>query len=351
MEADGPTVTHKKHEERPMIFRAAAVLAGLLLAAPALADTAPIVIKFSHVAATDTPKGMAADMFKKLAEERTKGRVRVDVFHNSQLYKDKEELEALQLGAVQMLAPGITKLSTLGIKEAEAFDLPFLFPDYAAVHAVTEGPVGRRIFKQLEMRGLLGLTYWDNGFKLYTANKPLNTVEAFRGLKLRIHQSKVADSQVRALGGLPQVLAFSEVYQALQTGVIDGQDNPAENILTQKFFEVQKYLTVSNHGYQGYAIITNKKFWEGLPDDIRATLEGCLNETTRYEIAITESRNAEALEKIKATGRITVIDLKPEERAKMVEALQPVYRDAAARTGQAIIDQMMDAVKNAPKAK
>ncbi|HTH17682.1 MAG TPA: TRAP transporter substrate-binding protein [Magnetospirillum sp.] len=320
-------------------FAAGCLLAALLGAAPALAsESLPIIIKFSHVAAVDTPKGQAAELFKKLAEERTKGRVKVEVYPNSQLYKDKEELEALQMGAVQMLAPGVTKFGPLGIKEFEAFDLPFLFDDYDAVRPVTQGPIGRGLLKKMESKGLVGLAYWDNGFKLLTSNKPFNKVENFRGQKLRIHSSKVVDAQMRAWGAMPQVMAFSEVYPALQTGVIDGQENPAENILTQKFYEVQKYLTVSNHAYMAYAVVTNKKFWDGLPPDIRAILEGAMDETTAYETAITKSRNDTALAKIRAMSTITVVDLTPEERDALRKAVEPVYRDAEGRVGKEIVE-------------
>ncbi|HXC93352.1 MAG TPA: DctP family TRAP transporter solute-binding subunit, partial [Geobacteraceae bacterium] len=192
-----------------------ALLTGaLLLAFASSAFAAPIVIKFSHVVAQNTPKGQAADYFKKLAEERTKGAVKVEVYPNSQLYKDKEEMEALQLGAVQMLAPSLAKFAPLGVKEFEVFDLPFIFHDYAELHKVTQGPVGAKLLAKLEAKGIHGLAYWDNGFKVMSANKPLKTVEDFKGQKMRIQSSKVLDSQMRAMGSIPQVMAFSEVYQA-----------------------------------------------------------------------------------------------------------------------------------------
>src|SRR4051794_27653787 len=253
---------------RRKLMRIAFVLAGLLgwlaaVPAPAGAQQAPasaepIVIKFSHVVAPDTPKGLAARRFKELAEQRTNGRVKVEVYPNSQLYKDKEELEALQLGAVQMLAPSVSKFGPLGAKEFEIFDLPYIFPDKAALRRVTDGPIGKELFKKLEPKGIVGLAYWDNGFKVMTANTPLKKPDDFIGLKMRIQSSKVLESQMKALGAIPQVMAFSEVYQALQTGVVDGSENTPSNVYTQKMHEVQKHLTVSNHGYIGYAVITNK---------------------------------------------------------------------------------------------
>lgn len=206
---------------RLMLACAAVALSAVSLTTQA---QAPIVIKFSHVVAPDTPKGKGAQRFKELVEQRTGGKVKVEVYPNSQLYKDKEEMEALQLGSVQMLAPSLAKFGPLGVKEFEVFDLPFLFKDTEAFRAVTEGQVGADLFKKLEPKGIKGLAYWDNGFHIMSANKPLHNVADFKGLKMRIQSSKVLDAQMRALGAIPQVMAFSELYQALQTGVVDGTE-------------------------------------------------------------------------------------------------------------------------------
>jgi C4-dicarboxylate-binding protein DctP len=200
-------------------------------------------------------------------------------------------MEALQLGAVQMLAPSLAKFGPLGVKEFEVFDLPYIFPSKEVLYRVTEGPIGKDLFKKLEPKGITGLAYWDNGFKVMSANKPLHVPADFRGLKMRIQSSKVLDAQMRALGANPQVLAFSEVYQALQTGVVDGTENPPSNMYTQKMHEVQKHVTVSNHGYLGYAVIVNKKFWDGLPADIRTQLEGAMKDATKYANAIAQQEN------------------------------------------------------------
>lgn len=299
---------------------------------------APIVIKFSHVVATDTPKGKGAERFKQLAEERTGGRVKVEIYPNSSLYKDKEELEALQLGAVQMLAPSVSKFGPLGVREYEAFDLPYLFPDKAVLARVTEGPIGADLFRKLDNKGIKGLAYWDNGFKVMTANKPLRVPADFKGLKMRIQSSKVLEAQMQALGALPQVLAFSEVYQALQTGVVDGTENTPSNIWSQKTHEVQKYLTLSNHGYIGYAVITNKKFWDGLPPDLRTILEGAMKDATRYANAISQQENDDALAKIRASGRTEIITLSDAQKAEWKKALEPVYVEMASRVGRGSID-------------
>ncbi|ATD63041.1 C4-dicarboxylate ABC transporter [Janthinobacterium svalbardensis] len=298
---------------------------------------APIVIKFSHVVATDTPKGQAAERFKQLAEKATNGKVKVELYPNSQLYKDKEELEALQLGAVQMLAPSLAKFGPLGVKEFEAFDLPYIFPTKTALYNVTEGEIGKSLLKKLEPKGITGLAYWDNGFKVMSANKPLHNPADFKGLKLRIQSSKVLDAQMRALGANPQVLAFSEVYQALQTGVVDGTENPPSNMYTQKMHEVQKHVTVSNHGYLGYAVIVNKKFWDGLPPDIRGQLEKAMREATTFEKAIAQRDNDQALEAIKKSGKTQIYTLTVQEQAEWRKALAPVQKAMEGRIGKDLI--------------
>ena len=249
---------------------AAAMAAVFAVPGAALAQS-PIIIKFSHVVANDTPKGKGALKFKELAEKYTNGKVKVEVYPNSTLYKDKEEIEALQLGSVQMLAPSTAKFAPLGAKEFEALDLPWLFKDEAAYTKAMKGPVGQWLFKKLEAKGITGLAYWDNGFHMVSANRPLLNPSDFQGLKIRISGSKIADQYFRNVGSIPQIMAFSEVYQALQTGVVDGCENTPSNYLTQKFHEVQKHITVSYHAHLQYAVIVNSKFWNGLPADIRSS--------------------------------------------------------------------------------
>jgi C4-dicarboxylate-binding protein DctP len=298
---------------------------------------APIVIKFSHVVANDTPKGKAADRFKELAEKMTRGRVKVELYPNSTLYKDKEELEALQLGAVQMLAPSLAKFGPLGVKEFELFDIPYIFPGKDVLYRVTEGPIGKELFKKLESKGITGLAYWDNGFKVMSANKPLHVPADFKGVKMRIQSSKILDAQMRALGANPQVMAFSEVYQALQTGVVDGTENPPSNLYTQKMHEVQKHVTLSDHGYLGYAVIVNKKFWDGLPADIRTQLEAAMTEATRYANTIAQQENDKAMEAVKKSGKTTIHTLTATEKAEWRKVLLPVQKDMESRVGKEII--------------
>ena len=312
---------------------------------PAAVAADPIVIKFSHVVAPDTPKGKASEKFKELAEKYTNGKVKVEVYHNSILYKDKEEIEALQLGAVQMLAPSLAKFGPLGAKEFEVFDLPYILPSKAALRAVTDGPLGKRLFVKLESKGITGLAYWDNGFKVMSANRPLRMPADFQGLKMRIQSSKVLEAQMRALGAIPQSLAFSEVYQALQTGVVDGTENTPSNEYTQKMHEVQKYTTNSGHGYIGYAVITNKKFWDGLPADIRGQLEKAMKDATVFANEIAQKENDDAMEAMRKSGRTEIIELTAEQKLAWRKALEPVYQEMAARLGQETIDEFQKETK------
>ena len=300
----------------------------------------PVVIKFSHVVAENTPKGKGSLKFKELAESRTQGRVKVEVYPNSQLFKDGEEMQMLQLGNVQMLAPSVSKFGPLGVREFEIFDLPYLFDNYDELHKVTAGPIGQVLFRKLESKGIIGLAYWDNGFKVMSANKPLRTPADFRGLKMRIQSSKVLDAQMRALGATPQVMAFSEVYQALQTGVVDGTENPPSNLYTQKMNEVQKYVTLSDHGVIEYAVIVNKKFWDGLPADLRATLEGAMKEATKYANDIARQENQDALAKVKATGKTQLISLTPDEKKAWKKALIRVHRESEGSIGKALLQEI-----------
>jgi C4-dicarboxylate-binding protein DctP len=314
------------------------VLAAALLAV-GLSATAQTIIKFSHVVAADTPKGKAAEFFAKKAAELTKGKVKVEVYANSSLYKDGEEMSSLQLGSVQMLAPSLAKFGPLGVKEFEAFDFPFMFDNYDELHKITQGPVGAALMAKLEPKGIKGLAYWDNGFKSFSANTPLKTVADYKGKKFRIQSSKVLEEEIRSVGGIPQVLAFSEVYQALQTGVVDGTENPISNFYTQKMHEVQKHLTLTNHGYLGYAVIVNKKFWDGLPADIRGELDEAMKEATVYANKIAQEENDKALDAVRKSGKTEVYTPTNEERMALKKAMAPVHIKMADRVGKETLQQ------------
>ena len=320
---------------KPNLFRA--LLAGAILALSTGIAQAEIVIKFSHVVAENTPKGKGALLFKQLAEERLKGKVTVEVYPNSSLFGDGKEMEALLLGDVQLIAPSLSKFDRY-TKQIQVFDLPFLFKDIDAVHRFQNGPVGQAILGSLKKKNLTGLGYWDNGMKQLSASKPLRKPEDAKGLKFRIQASDILEAQFKAVSAFPQKLAFAEVYQALETGVVDGAENPWSNIYSQKFFEVQKYITESNNGYLGYMLVTNTKFWDGLPADVRKTLEEILNEvTTQVNQWATEFSESDR-QKIKDSGKSELLKLTPEELAAWKTAMKSVYDKFTPEIGKDIVD-------------
>jgi C4-dicarboxylate-binding protein DctP len=326
---------NRKITRRSAVALAAA--APVALASRGFAQS-PIVIKFSHVVANDTPKGKGSLKFKELAEQYTNGKAKVEVYPNSQLFKDKEEIEALQLGSVQMLAPSTAKFAPLGAKEFEALDLPWLFKDDETYANAMKGEVGKWLFNKLESKGISGLAYWDNGFHMTSANRPLLMPADFQGLKIRISGSKIADQYFRELGSIPQIMAFSEVYQALQTGVVDGCENTPSNYLTQKFHEVQKHITVSYHAHLQYAVVVNSKFWNGLPADIRVQLDKAMAEATAYTNSIARKENEDALAEIKASGKTTLHYLTDDQRKAWQVAMAPTYKWAKGRVGGDVLD-------------
>jgi len=299
----------------------------------------PIVIKFSHVVATDSPKGKAAEYFKKLAEERTHGRVKVEVYPNATLYEDKDEMEALQLGAVQVLAPFSSKLISMGMNQFQVFDLPYIFDNMEEARRITQGPIGKAMLKTLDKRGIAGLAFWDNAFKEVTSNRPIHSPADFKGLKMRITPSRVIDAQMRALGANPQVISFSELYSALETGTVDGEENPTSNILTKKFYEVQKYMTLTNHTFHNYVLVANKNFWDKLPPDIRKTMDGVVKDTTDYFNTVADKDNVDALAKLRET-KMEIIELTPQQKNAFKKALAPLHEKFGPLIGKDLIDSI-----------
>jgi C4-dicarboxylate-binding protein DctP len=304
-----------------------ALLGALMVlgAAMAHAADAPVVIKFAHVVADNTPKGQGALLFKKLAEERLPGKVRVEVYPNSSLFGDGKEMEALLLGDVQMLAPSLAKFEQYA-KPLQIFDLPFLFDDMAAVDRFQAGPAGRKLLTSMEDKGITGLAYWHNGLKVMSANKPLREPRDARGLKFRVQASAVLEEQFKAVRANPRKMSFAEVYQGLQTGVVNGTENTWSNYESQKVNEVQKYMTESDHGLIDYMVITNTRFWNGLPADIRTQLQAILDEVTVSVNQHAEKLNQDAKKAIAASGTSEIIELTPQQRADWREAMQPVWK-------------------------
>ena len=298
--------------------------------------SAQVVVKFSHVVAENTPKGQAALKFKAEAEKLLPGKVKVEVYPSSQLFGDAKEMEALALGDVHFIAPSLSKFEKF-TKQLQLFDLPFLFDSVQAIDRFQSGPEGQKLLTSMESKGFTGLGYWHNGMKEISANKPLLVPADAKGLKFRIQASDVLAAQFQALGAVPQKMAFAEVYQALQVGTVDGQENTWSNIYSQKFHEVQKHFTESEHGVIDYMVVTNTKWWNGLPKDVRDGLKKAMDAATKVNNEVADKLNAEAKEKIKATSGVTIHQLTPEQRAQWKKAMEPVWEKFSSGIGKDLI--------------
>jgi len=293
------------------------------------AMAADYVLKFSHVVSENTPKGKAAKFFEKRLEELSKGKIDVQVYPNSQLYKDKAVLKAIRLNSVQMACPSFSKF-TKTVPQLALFDLPFLFRDMKHVHKVEDGEVGQKLKDMVAAKGFVVLDYWDNAFKQLTSNKKaLLMPEDAKGQKFRIMSSKVLEAQFKAVGANPQVMPFSEVYSALQQGVIDGQENTNSNIYTKKFYEVQKDMTLSNHGYLGYLVVMSKKFYDSLPKDLQAAVKQAMKEATakerEYAAELDKSQLAKIEEYAKKSGKLKIHELNDKQKAAWRKAMSSIY--------------------------
>jgi C4-dicarboxylate-binding protein DctP len=296
----------------------------------------PIIIKFAHVVADNTPKGQGALLFKQLAEERLPGRVKVEVYPNSSLFGDGKEMEALLLGDVQMLAPSLAKFEQYA-KPVQIFDLPFLFDDMAAVDRFQASPEGRALLTSMEDKNITGLAYWHNGLKIMSANKPLREPSDARGLKFRVQASAVLEEQFKVVRANPRKMSFAEVYQGLQTGVVNGTENTWSNYFSQKVHEVQTYMTESDHGLIDYMVITNTKFWKGLPEDVRGELEAIMAEVSVEVNRQADELNRTAKQDIAKAGTTEIIELTPEQRAQWREAMRPVWKKFEGEIGAELI--------------
>jgi C4-dicarboxylate-binding protein DctP len=305
------------------------------------------VIKFPHVTAPGTPKGQTAERFKALAEQRFPGRVRVEIYPSAQLMEDSEAIEALAFGEVQMIAPSLSLFDRLTPK-FQVFDLPFLFKDLDAVERFQKSPAGRALLGTLEDHNMLGLQFWHNGMKQLGGPRPLVHPSDAAGLKFRVMESDLLQAEIEAIGGTPQKMAFGEVYQALQTGTVDAQENTWSNIYSSKFYEVQPYITESNHGYIGYFVAVNKPFWDSLPADLRTGLEEILAEVTEWGNARAHEINIEDRQKIADSGRSKIITLTPEQLAEWQTAMRPVWDKFRDSIGPELIDAALASSRQAP---
>lgn len=314
----------------------------LSFSANALAQN-PIVVKFSHVVAESTPKGQGALKFKEVAENLLPGKVDVQVFPNSQLFGDAKEMEAVLLGDVHIIAPSLSKFDRY-TKQVQLFDLPFLFDDMDAVDRFQHSEDGKKLLNSMTNRGLQGLAYWHNGMKQLSTNKDkLTAPEDVKGLKFRIQASDVLEAQFRQLGANPQKLAFSEVYQALQTGVVDGQENTWSNIYSQKFHEVQKTIANTNHGVIDYMVVTNSKWWEGLPEDVRAGLQTAMEEATVHANNLAAELNERDRKRIIEENKAKVQELTKEDVAVWRKAMEPVWKKFEKDIGADLIQSAVSA--------
>ncbi len=313
------------------------VLAAMTLVAPIANADDPIVIKFSHVVAENTPKGQAANKFKDLVAERLGGKVVVEVYPNAQLYGDNKVIEAMLLGDVQIAAPALSKFQKY-TPELQIYDLPFLFDNIEAVDRFQQGPAGQKMLTSMEDKGILGLGYLHNGMKQLSASKPIRVPADVDGLKFRIMTSDVLAEQFEAVDALPVKKPFSEVFTLLQTKAIDGQENTWSNIYSKKFFEVQPYITHTDHGLLDYLVITSSEFWNSLPDDVRPEVKKALDEAVAFgnKVALDKAESDKKL--IADSGRTEIIELTPEERKKWVEAMKPVWKKFEDDIGKENID-------------
>lgn len=338
-----------------MDTRRLAPLGGLVLGAllsmmssVAQAQRPAVLVRFSHVVAQDTPKGLMASRFKELVEQRAGGRIRVEVYPDSQLYGDDDELEALRLGAVEMLAPSLSKFGNFGVPEFEVFDLPFLFMNLAQVRLVTQGPVGQQLLQRLSRQQMMGLGFLDNGFKQMSARKPLRTPADFKGQRFRVQASRVLVAQMRALGAQPVILPFGETQRALASGVVDGAENPLSNFLTQGLARVQPDVTLTQHGYLGYAVVTNPRFWASLAMADRDLLNQALADALALGNRLSAELNQQALEQLQRTPGVHVHTLTPQERSALRQAVQPVYDGFQRSVGPELLNDVQRAI-NTPK--
>jgi C4-dicarboxylate-binding protein DctP len=315
----------------------AAVALAAIISTPAALAADPIVMKFSHVVAENTPKGQMANKFKELVAEKTGGSVVVEVYPNSQLFGDDKVLEAMLLGDVQLAAPALSKFSRYTDVLA-LYDLPFLFKDLDAVDRFQQSEQGQAMLDAVSKKGLIGLGYLHNGMKQLSSSKPLRVPEDASGLKFRIMSSEVLEAQFEAVKAAPLKKPFSEVFTLLQTRAIDGQENTWSNIYSKKFFEVQPYITESNHGLLDYMVVTSKEFWLGLPDEQRAQVKEALDEALAFGNQIARDKAVEDKKLIAESGRSEIIELTPAERDQWVDAMKPVWKKFEKEIGAELID-------------
>lgn len=329
-------------------MRAGLALAASLAAPVVLSQPAPVLLRLSHVVAPDTPKGQMAQHFQSLVHERARGRIRVVVYPDSSLWGDDDEMEALRLGAVEMLAPSLSKFGMAGVPAFEVFDLPYLFTGLAQVRRVTQGAVGRELLQRLGRQQMLGLGYLDNGFKQMSAHRPLRRAADFQGLSMRVQAPGVLEAQMRAWGAQPLVLPFAETQRALASGLVDGTENPLSNFQTQGLAAWQPHVSLTGHGYLGYAVVANPRFWDSLTRADRAVLTEALAEALAHGNRLSAELDRQALHQLRQSAGVQLHELAEAERAALRQAAQPVHDGLRQRLGPGLLEAVQRALAAAP---
>lgn len=323
----------------------ALIVSIFVLSSPLRAFAEPITIKISLISYEKSPKGQACMKFKELVENYSGGELRVEVHTNSELFKDREEVEALQHNAIQIIVPAISKFATLGVAEFDVFDIPYLFENLDRAHGIIDGPLGQRLLSRLEPKGLKGLAYWDLGFKQFHANRPLHKLSDFKGLKIRAQKSEVIEAQMKALGAEPAVLSVTKYIEAFRANRIEASESPIVNYAIADLPKFQKYLTLSNHGYHGYGVVMNKKFWDELSSPHQSIVERAMKEATRYERQLAVKETEASLAKLKTDGRAVIYELPAKDLAEIRAALLPVRKQFEKVHGTDLTSQIGEAVR------
>lgn len=301
-----------------------------------------IVFKFSHVVAENTPKGLAAQRFAELVAEKSDGHIKIEVFPNGSLYSDIEEINALKEGQVHFIAPSTSKLGMLSPKWA-VLDLPFAFPSRKAALEGLYGDIGEQLLDSLQGDGIKGLAHWPNGFKQLTTNKgPIQKPEDLKGQSFRIMQSDVISAQFSRLKAKAIQDSFNSTYKLLEEGEVDGEENTVSNIYSKKFYNLQKHMTISNHGYLGYAVMMSGKVWNEQSEETKKILLEAMEETTEWNSRMAFDMNEDLLEKIRQNSSIQIHELTPEEKQEWQAVLDPIYEDFSQDIGKNLVEEIKE---------
>jgi C4-dicarboxylate-binding protein DctP len=324
--------------------RIVAIAAGLAAMCGLLTSAhSQVLIKVGHDQPEPSTHHQAALKWKELVETRTGGKIKVQVFPSSQLGSGVQMVEQVQAGALEVAILPTAWIAPLA-PSVQVLDLPFLFPSRDVAHRVIDGPAGDAILQPLEKVNIKGIVFWESGFKQFTGNFPIKQPADYKGTKIRTMPAPVIMEQFKAFGATPTMINFSELYSALQQKVVDGQENPIATIANMRFFEVQKHLTLSDHGFIAYVFMINKPFLERLPADQRETLLSTAREASKYQRELIRKAEQAHLEQFRKAG-LEIITLTPEQRSEFEKASRPVYDWYTAKFGTETIDLIRRSVQ------